>query len=254
MVTLLNKHIIFWCCKSLGLNCLRYLYEVIGDLDLGITVDGVVISSRDSMAPQIEMEAARHGSTIYVDHDVLPTNMDLGLCIGFPHLISAETLDSFRVGVVNLHFAPLPQYRGSRTLPRAIINGDHEYGVTLHYMDARLDTGPIIEVAWRPLSDTMTTQEALPLFEAAGFDLFQKYCAQLLTQEVIGVPQAELIETLGVKPQFCTKKQLLEYYQVPVGASFDEMYRVAQALKMGKEGEERPFLEENGRKLYLELG
>ena len=47
-------------------------------------------------------------------------------------------------GCVNVHGGLLPAYRGPHVMQWAIINGETETGVTLHYVDAGIDTGPVI--------------------------------------------------------------------------------------------------------------
>ncbi len=47
-------------------------------------------------------------------------------------------------GCVNVHGGLLPAYRGAHVMQWAIINGEAETGATLHYVDAGIDTGPVI--------------------------------------------------------------------------------------------------------------
>lgn len=67
---------------------------------------------------------------------------DFYLSVLWPEIITPDALAAHRW--LNLHPAPLPEYRGCNSYAHAIINGETEYGVTLHYMDAGVDTGPII--------------------------------------------------------------------------------------------------------------
>lgn len=47
-------------------------------------------------------------------------------------------------GAINLHFGPLPRYRGVSTIAWQIMNGEEETGVTLHYIDPGVDSGDLI--------------------------------------------------------------------------------------------------------------
>jgi methionyl-tRNA formyltransferase len=69
---------------------------------------------------------------------------DLALCGGFPVKIPADALAVPRIGVLNGHPSPLPRYRGPNPLGWAVRNGDTELGFTFHFMDAEIDTGPIL--------------------------------------------------------------------------------------------------------------
>src|SRR6476469_2302395 len=69
---------------------------------------------------------------------------DVALCWGFSWKIPQEALDVPRYGSVNQHPAPLPRHRGPIPLSWALREGDEEFFVTWHRMDADLDTGPIL--------------------------------------------------------------------------------------------------------------
>ena len=66
---------------------------------------------------------------------------DVALCFGFPWKIPQEALDVPRYGIVNQHPAPLPRYRGPIPMSWALREGDDEFFITWHRMDADLDTG-----------------------------------------------------------------------------------------------------------------
>jgi methionyl-tRNA formyltransferase len=78
---------------------------------------------------------------------------DLVLTWAFPWKIPQAALDVARLGSVNCHPALLPRHRGPIPLAWAFRDGDRQYGVTWHRMDAELDTGPILAQAIVPMED-----------------------------------------------------------------------------------------------------
>src|SRR5215471_7537065 len=66
-------------------------------------------------------------------------------------ILPKSVIDVPRRGCVNLHGGLLPHYRGPHVMQWAIINGETETGVTLHYVDAGIDTGPVIAEARFPI-------------------------------------------------------------------------------------------------------
>src|SRR5439155_9931615 len=68
-------------------------------------------------------------------------------------LLPGDVLAVPRRGAVNVHTGLLPEYRGGHVLQWALLNGEHETGVTLHYMDEGLDTGPIVAQTRFPIAD-----------------------------------------------------------------------------------------------------
>lgn len=73
---------------------------------------------------------------------------DLGISLMFDKKLKPEIVRSPELGWINIHVGPLPLFRGSggchHTIRLAPIEDNWTYGVTMHYMDERLDTGPII--------------------------------------------------------------------------------------------------------------
>ena len=84
-----------------------------------------------------------------------------------------------RYGVLNVHFGIAPHYRGSHTLFYALYREDYSrVGVTLHYVDEGVDTGPIVAQAFPQLevSDTEATVQAKSATMAA--DLLLEFLAR----------------------------------------------------------------------------
>jgi methionyl-tRNA formyltransferase len=96
---------------------------------------------------------------------------DVALCAGFPWKIPPDALAVPRLGIVNVHPSLLPQYRGPIPVGWAIRNGDTEVGLTIHKMDAELDTGPILAQARIPLDDEHSFPELEPKFVQAIAEL-----------------------------------------------------------------------------------
>ena len=82
----------------------------------------------------------------------------------YRNLVGEEILSIPRLGALNLHGSLLPKYRGRVPINWAIINGEKETGVTLHYMTAKADAGDIVDQEKVAISDCDT---AKTLFDKA---------------------------------------------------------------------------------------
>ena len=102
---------------------------------------------------------------------------DLALCGGFPVKIPEDAIAVPRLGVLNGHPSPLPRYRGPNPLGWAVRNGDAELGFTFHFMDAEIDTGPILLQGAAPIGPG---DGAEALIEAL-FGLWSSLLPQALT-------------------------------------------------------------------------
>lgn len=84
------------------------------------------------------------GSTRHLARTLEAYTPDLLVCYGFPWRFPASVLHTPRLGAMNIHQSMLPKHRGPLPIHWAIRNGEPETGVTIHWMDERLDTGNII--------------------------------------------------------------------------------------------------------------
>lgn len=74
-------------------------------------------------------------------------------------LLPAAVLELPPLGCVNIHPSLLPRWRGAAPIPRAVLEGDHETGVTIMQMDAGLDTGPVLLQRATPIGPAETAGE-----------------------------------------------------------------------------------------------
>ena len=88
--------------------------------------------------------------------EVRRLGVDLILNIHSLFVMHADVAASARLGAFNLHPGPLPAYAGLNAPNWAIFNDEDEHGVTLHWMEAGIDTGPIAYQAVFPIGDTDT--------------------------------------------------------------------------------------------------
>jgi phosphoribosylglycinamide formyltransferase-1 len=70
--------------------------------------------------------------------------VELVVLAGYMQLLTPEFLARFEAGVINVHPALLPAFPGLRAIEQAVEHGVKVFGVTVHYVDAGIDTGPII--------------------------------------------------------------------------------------------------------------
>ena len=63
---------------------------------------------------------------------------------GFMRLVKRPLLAAFPDRILNIHPALLPAYPGLHAWEQAVEDGATESGCTVHYVDAGIDTGPVI--------------------------------------------------------------------------------------------------------------
>lgn len=117
-------------------------------------------------------------------------------------IFGAQHLENCSLGAINLHPAPLPEYRGCNSYAHAIMNGDKEYRVTMHYIETGIDTGPIIAQGTLPIS-----------IEDTGYSLYlraQKVALGVFTKNLpIIIEKAKQGKTVKARIQ---NEKIARYY------------------------------------------
>jgi phosphoribosylglycinamide formyltransferase-1 len=70
--------------------------------------------------------------------------VDLVVLAGYMHLLTPAFLARFPERIVNVHPSLLPQFPGARPIDDALAAGVETTGVTVHYVDEGVDSGPVI--------------------------------------------------------------------------------------------------------------
>ncbi|MCT3310832.1 phosphoribosylglycinamide formyltransferase [Lactiplantibacillus pentosus] len=85
--------------------------------------------------------------------------IDAVLLAGYMRIIGSTLLTAYPHKIINLHPALLPKFPGRHGIEDAFAAGVNETGVTIHYIDAGIDTGQIIAQRTVPVKsdDTLAT-------------------------------------------------------------------------------------------------
>jgi phosphoribosylglycinamide formyltransferase 1 len=126
-------------------------------IDAGLPIVGVGSNRRDAYALLRARAAGIPTATFSLDcHDereerdlVMATwleghGVELVVLAGYMHLLTKPFLDRFPARIVNVHPSLLPAFPGPNAIADALTAGVETTGVTVHLVDAGIDTGPVI--------------------------------------------------------------------------------------------------------------
>lgn len=129
-------------------------------------------------------------------------------------IFSAEALSLAPLNV-NLHSAPLPEYRGCHTYSHAILRREAEYGTSLHVMTAAIDAGPIIDVDRFPIRSGDTARTLYDRTTRRSAALLRRWIPRILEGAFDPVPQQEIVAQRGVAPRYFDLSSLEPYIAEP---------------------------------------
>ncbi len=99
-------------------------------------VEGAVFASADH-ASRAERDQALGG---WIEDQ----GAELVVLAGWMELLSAEFVRRFSGRILNVHPSLLPSFPGIRAIEQAVEHGVRVTGVTVHFVDEGVDTGPIV--------------------------------------------------------------------------------------------------------------
>jgi methionyl-tRNA formyltransferase len=135
----------------------------------GAEVVAVVAPDPDELTHEqqrLDLAASRHGMPLTTEDELYadpPADVDVVVSFLFWNLIREPLISLGRVGCLNFHPAPLPDYRGVGGYNVAILDGLATWGVSCHFVDDHLDTGDVVEVERFPIDPDAETAFSLDL-------------------------------------------------------------------------------------------
>ncbi|MCA8970190.1 MAG: hypothetical protein KDC95_10415 [Planctomycetes bacterium] len=115
--------------------------------------------------------------------------IDLVLVATFGAILRPHIIDAPSRGVVNIHFALLPQYRGMTPELCCLLDGASESGVTAHFIDEGVDTGDIIEQRRVPVAPNDGFADLQAKLYPEGRELVRSVLARFAAGNVEATPQ-----------------------------------------------------------------
>lgn len=112
-----------------------------------------------------------------VEHELAVRSPDLVVLAGFMRILDAGIVRRFRL--VNTHPALLPAFPGAHAIRDALAAGVTSTGVTVHWVDEGVDTGPLIAQVAVPVEDADDEDRLRARVQAAEKPLFVETLKQL---------------------------------------------------------------------------
>ena len=103
--------------------------------------------------------------------DILKLNPDIIVTCAYGQIIPSAILDYPRLGCINVHASLLPKLRGGAPIHKAIIDGYSKTGITIMYMDKKMDNGDIISTSETEILDSDNLESLHDRLSIMGRDL-----------------------------------------------------------------------------------
>ena len=104
---------------------------------------------------------------------------------GYMQLLSPDFLAAFPQRVINVHPALLPAFPGLDAIGQALAHGVKVFGVTVHFVDEGVDSGPIILQRALELPEAQTVEEVHPQLQRIEHELLPE-AIRLIARGAVG--------------------------------------------------------------------
>lgn len=170
--------------KSVSVKCLRWLLDR-EDTD----IVGVITDSHLPLSHTANLARAE-GLSLFSFEEALALirkgelKFDLGLSMLFWRKLTQVFLTVPRLGIINFHPAPLPDYKGTAGYNIAILEALSSWAATAHYMDEEIDTGGIIQIKEFPICpDSESVKSIEEKSQGVLFQLFVEVCTKAISAQ-----------------------------------------------------------------------
>ena len=238
------KKVVFLGSKPIGLFCLNYISEKSKEYKIDILA---VFSNENSTfgGGSFKELCDSKGIPFYTDIQNLSEikePIDYLISIQFHQILNKNHLNHARIRAVNLHMAPVPEYRGCNQFSFAIYNKEDTFGTTLHIMNEGIDSGDIIAEKRFNIHSGITVEELLELTVKESMSLFSENFSVIFDQK------RELTPQIGPSRTYY-RKDIAKLKEIKLQDSEDEIDLKMRSSFMP--GFKPPYIIIKDKKYYL---
>ena len=180
--------------KEVGFNCFLFLLE--NKTNLKIEISALFPNSSKLNSPQFECIklAKEHNIPVYLNPEELMNieRPDYLISIQYHLILKDIMIQRAKNLALNLHMAPVPEYRGCNQFSFAIADGAKEFGTTLHRIEAKIDGGDVIAERRFPIEESSFAKELNKITIEESIELFKTEIGNILSDNYSLTPQSEL--------------------------------------------------------------
>ena len=243
--TLNTKKIIFLGSKPIGYACLQYL--IAQQKKLNFEIIGVLTNDNTKFNPKqgVKALAEKNKIKIIAKLDAMPI-CDIIYSVQYHEILKAKHIAKAKQIAVNLHMAPLPDYRGCNQFSFAIIDKAKTFGTTIHQLEKGIDNGAILFEDRFKIPKNIWVKDLYNETESRSVALFQDSLRNIVDGTYEPKPQ----NSFKRKSNFHLRKEINHIKQIDLGWTKEKIERYIRATYFPPF--EPPFCVIENQKFYFQ--
>ena len=121
--------------------------------------------------------------------DVLALEPDLIISSAYGQIIPSAILDYPKYKCINTHGSLLPEYRGGAPIQRSIINGEKQTGITIMYMNEKMDEGDVLYQKTIDIDIHDTNTSLFNKLSVLALDMLLEFLPKLFSGDINPIAQ-----------------------------------------------------------------
>lgn len=200
----MRKTVYFLGTKEIGSECLQILINHYHQKEVEII--GVLTNDRSLGGENKSVKELAIENNLKVIEDLAQfenePDADFIISVQYHQILRQRHIDKATTLAVNLHMAPLPEYRGCNQFSFAIIDEAKTFGTTLHQLVRSADAGPILFEERFVMPDEIFVKELYQLTYEKSIALFKNHIGDIFKGSYQLTPQEQLEQERGCSLHF----------------------------------------------------
>lgn len=245
------KKIVFCCTRSIGYRCLEFLLK--NQEVFEAEVIGVLTNDEQVLGPDLSISDLANENSIplipSLDDYLKVPDVDILISVQYHQILKTCHIEKTSQISVNLHMAPLPEYRGCNQFSFAIDNNDTEFGTTLHRLEEGIDSGAILFEKRFPIPENCFVKDLYEITVQKSYELFTENIEQIIQGAYVPVEQEKYFDRRSTSLHYRNEIHALKL--IDPDWSGEKIYRRFRATYMP--GFPPPHMVLQGKKILLTL-
>lgn len=138
-------------------------------------------------------------------------DLDFVVVLAFAQFLGAEMLSMGKLGCFNIHTSVLPKYRGAAPIQYALLNGDHETGVSIQKMVKKMDAGDLVHFHTVAIAPTENGGQLYTRLKFQAALAMNDFLVKVIENKITYTPQDET--NVSFAPTLKKEDGLLKFSQ-----------------------------------------
>jgi methionyl-tRNA formyltransferase len=241
-----KQSLLFLGSKPIGYHCLYYIIQQKEILQIDLV--GILTNDNPTFSSELSLKKLAQDNDIPVFNslDEIP-QVDIIYSVQYHEILKEKHLNRATRIALNLHMAPLPEYRGCNQFSFAIAENKKEFGTTIHKMDAGIDHGDILFERRFSIPENCWVNELYELTFNESIDLFIETIHHIINQNYSLTSQESLVPIRGTSIHY--RHEILSLKQIDLSMGAMHIERIIRATYMP--GFEPPYFMMGNEKIYF---